>query len=132
MRTKHCLTLDDAHRMMTAAKEEALRNRWRVSVSIVDDSGFVVLLERLDGANAKTPEIATLKASTAALSGKPTRALEAMVAERPATASFPGRLPVIGGLPIFHEGECVGGIGVSGVQSQEDEQVAAAGLKALG
>src|SRR5260221_8822741 len=110
MRTKHCLTLDDAHRMMAAAKDEALRNRWRVSISIVDDSGFVMLLERLDGANAKSPEIATLKAASAALSGKPTGELEAMVVERPATAAFPGRLPVIGGLPIVHEGQCVGGI----------------------
>jgi glc operon protein GlcG len=131
MRTKHCLTLDDAHRMMAAAKQEALRSGWLVSISIVDDSGFVVLLERLDGANAKSPEIATLKAATAALTRKPTRELEGMVALRPVMTTFPGRLPVIGGLPIFHQGECVGGIGVSGVKSQEDELVAKAGLKAL-
>jgi glc operon protein GlcG len=131
MRIKHCLQLDDALRMMAAAKEEAIRNQWAVSISIVDDGGSVVALERLDGANVQSPEIATLKAKTAALSGKATRELEAVVKERPVMTSFPGRLMVTGGLPIFHASECVGGIGVSGVKSHEDEQVAAAGLQAL-
>jgi glc operon protein GlcG len=131
MRSKPCLTLEDANKIMTACKAEAARNRWAVSIAIVDEAGFVLHLERLDGANVKTPEIATLKARTAAVSRTPTKVLEDMVKERPAMLAFPDRLPVQGGLPILYQGECVGAIGVSGVKSHEDEQIAKAGLAAL-
>ena len=131
MRTKHCLSLDDATRVIAAAKAEAAKNNWAVTIAVVDDSGILVALERLDGATAQSPDIAILKARAAGLGRAPSKALEDMVKERPALGTFPNRAPVQGGLPIFYQGECVGGVGVSGVKSSEDEQVSAAGLAAL-
>jgi len=126
-----CLTSDDAAKIVTAAKAEARKNNWNVTIAVVDDGGFLLHLERLDGAPAQSATIATAKAWTAAATRTPTKALEDIVKERPATAAFPGRVAVQGGLPILHQGECVGGVGVSGVKSHEDEQVAKAGLQAL-
>ena len=131
MRSKMCLTSDDAAKIVTAAKAEARKNNWNVTIAVVDDGGFLLHLERLDGAPAQSATIATAKAWTAAATRTPTKALEDIVKERPATAAFPGRVAVQGGLPILHQGECVGGVGVSGVKSHEDEQVAKAGLQAL-
>lgn len=132
MRTIPSLTAADAEKMMTACKAEAVKQQWNVTIAIVDAGGYLLQLERLDGAPLQSPAIATGKARTAALSRVATKVLEDMVKERPAMLSFPDRTPVQGGLPILHEGQCVGAIGVSGVKSHEDEQVAAAGLKALG
>ena len=131
MRNKVCLTLEDANKIVAACKAEAAKNKWNVTVAVVDDGGFLVQLERFDSAPAQSALIATCKAQTAAATRTPTKALEDIVKERPATVAFPGRVAVQGGLPILHQGECVGGVGVSGAKSHEDEQVAAAGLKAL-
>jgi glc operon protein GlcG len=131
MRSKPSLTSVDADRMMQSARAEAARQGWNVSIAIVDEGGYLLRLDRLDGAGLQTPEVATMKASSAALSRMPTKRLEEVTKERNGMLRFPGRLPIQGGLPIVHEGECVGGIGVSGVQSHEDEVVAAAGLAAL-
>lgn len=131
MRTRPSLTAADAERMLTAAKAEAAQRGWNVAIAVVDEGGFLLRLERLDGAGLQTPEVATQKARTAALSRMPTKRLEEITRERPAMLRFPDRLAIQGGLPIMHDGECVGGIGVSGVQSHEDEVVAAAGLAAL-
>src|SRR5258708_34184061 len=110
---------------------EAGKNKWNVSIAVGDDGGYLLHLERLDGAQGQSAGIATLKAQTAAAARTPTKTLEDVVKDRPATAAFPGRLAVQGGVPIMHQGECVGGVGVSGVKSHEDEQVAKAGLVAL-
>ena len=91
----------------------------------------MLALERMDGALLATPEAAIGKARTAALMRKPSRFMEERINSRPAYLRFPYIMPVIGGVPIIHEGECVGGIGVAGVQSDEDEQVAQAGANAL-
>ena len=131
MRQKFSLTSAEAQAAITAAKSEAEKNHWKVTIAVVDEGGYLIQLERMDGAVLTSPEIATLKARTAALARVPTKFLEDVTKERVATVVFPGRLPVQGGLPIFHEGECVGAIGVSGVKSPEDEQVAQAGLAAL-
>ena len=131
MRTKSCLTLAETSKILAAAKAEAVKNSWTVTIAVVDDSGILLHLERLDGATAQSPDIAILKARAAALGRTPSKALEDMVKDRPALAVFPNRAPVQGGLPIFYQGECVGGVGVSGVKSNEDEQVAAAGVAAL-
>ena len=131
MRTKPCLTSDDAHKMMAACKAEAERNKWKVSIVIVDDAGVPLLLERLEGAGATTPEVALGKARTAALTRQPTRMWEERVKERPAFINYPAGLAIWGGVPIIHQNECVGAIGVSGVQSQDDEKVANAGIAAL-
>lgn len=131
MRQKFSLTSVEAHALVTAAKLEAARNNWNVSIAVVDDGGYLLHLERMDGAPLHTPEVATLKARTAAIARVPTKLLEDVTKERAATLTFPGRLPVQGGLPIVYEDECIGGIGVSGVKSPEDEQIARAALAAL-
>ena len=131
MRQKFSLASGDAHAIVTAAKLEAAKNNWKVSIAVVDESGYLLHLERMDGATLASPEIATLKARTSALARVPTKFLEDMTKERAATLMFPGRLPVQGGLPVMYEGECVGAVGVSGVKSPEDEQIASAGLAAL-
>jgi glc operon protein GlcG len=131
MRTKHALTSEDAHKMMAACKAEAQKNNWKVSIVIVDDAAIPLLLERLDGAGPTTAEVALGKARTAALTRQPTKLWEERVKERPAFLNFPAGLAIWGGVPILYQGECVGAIGVSGVQSQDDEKIASAGVAAL-
>ena len=132
MRNKPCLTSDDAHKMMAACKAEAQKNKWNVAIAIVDDSGAALLLERLDGTGAIASHVAMGKAMTAAVTKRPTKFFEDRVKERPAFVTFPTPGVMFqGGLPIVHQGECVGAIGVSGVASHEDEQVAKAGVSAV-
>ena len=131
MRNKMCLTAADAQKIVAACKVEAEKNKWNVTIAVVDDGGYLVHLERLDGAPAQSALIATCKAQTSAATRTPTKTLEEIVKDRPATVAFPGRVAVQGGLPIMYQGECVGAIGVSGAKSHEDEQVASAGLKAI-
>jgi uncharacterized protein GlcG (DUF336 family) len=133
MRNRPALTADDAQKMMTACKAEAQKNNWKVTIAIVDDSGAALLLERMEGAGPISAEVAMGKARTSAATRRPTKFWEDRTKERPAFLTFPsGGVLFQGGLPIMHQGECVGAIGVSGVQSHEDEQIAAAGIKALG
>src|SRR5215831_5283764 len=122
MRTKRALSLSDARRIIDAARAEAEQRRWNV----------IIALERLDGAGPQTPEIATRKAWTAAMVRLPTKTVEDMAKERPGLLGMPGQLRVQGGLPLQDAGEWVGAVGVSGVASHEDEQVARAGIAALG
>ncbi|MFM9889804.1 MAG: GlcG/HbpS family heme-binding protein [Rickettsiales bacterium] len=131
MRSKTALTAEDAADIVTACKAEAAANNWNVAIAVVDEGGYLMHLERVDGAPLQSPEIAQLKARTAAIAKAPTKALEDVVKDRPAVGLMPGRLPVQGGVPILHNGECIGGIGVSGVKSHEDEVVALAGLKVV-
>jgi glc operon protein GlcG len=131
VRNKPSLTAADAQKIVAACRVEAEKNKWNVSIAVVDEGGYLLHLERLDGAQGQSAAIATLKAQTSAATRNPTKVLEDLVKERPATAGFPGRLAVQGGLPVMHNGECVGAVGVSGVKSHEDEQVARAGLAAL-
>lgn len=132
MRTKSVLTAEDCANIIAAAKAEAMAQNWNVSIAVVDEAGILWHLERMDGAGLQSPEVATQKARTAALAKLPTKNIEELVKERPGMLLFPDRLPLQGGLPIIHNGECIGGVGVSGVKSHEDEVVAAAGIKALG
>ena len=132
MRTKHALTHSDVTKMLAACEAEAAKNKWAVSISIVDDGGFLLGFTRMDGAAAITAEVATGKARTSAMTKRPSKFFEDRVKERPAFASFPAGILIQGGLPIVYENECVGAIGVSGVQSHEDEQVAQAGTNVLG
>ena len=131
MRTKPCLTLDDCRRITAAAEAEAKKNNWNVTIAIVDDGGHVLLLTRMDGTAPVTAEIATQKSRSAAIARRSTKVTEDRIAAgRIALLRMPP-LPVQGGLPIMVQGECVGGIGASGVQSHEDEQVCSAGLAVL-
>ncbi len=133
MRNKPALTSADCHKMMAACIAEAQKNKWAVAIAIVDDSGAALLLERLDGAGAISAQVAMGKATTSAVTKRPTKFFEDRVKERPAFITFPTPGVMFqGGLPLMHQGECVGAIGVSGVQSHEDEQIAKAGVDALG
>lgn len=133
MKTRKELTLEDCRSISAAAEAEARRNRWIVSIAILDDGGHLLHFVRMDGSTPSNAANAVAKGYTAAFSRRATGVWEARVtAGRVATMMLPGVLPVQGGLPILVEGVCVGGVGVSGVQSHEDEQIAAAGIAALG
>jgi uncharacterized protein GlcG (DUF336 family) len=132
MKTKFELCLTDARQIAAAASEEAMRQDWRVVIAMVDDAGLLVYLERLDGAQPASSDIAQHKAKAAALFKRPTKALEEVVANgRIALLSLPHLTPVEGGLPLIYKGQVVGAIGVSGVQSVQDGQIAAAGAAVL-
>jgi Uncharacterized protein, possibly involved in utilization of glycolate and propanediol len=132
MRQKPALTSTDCHKMMAACIAEAQKNKWAVAIAIVDDSGAALLLERLDGcgAIASTSRWARRRPP---LTKRPSKFFEDRIKERPGFVTFPTPGVMFqGGLPLVHQGECVGAIGVSGVQSHEDEAVAQAGVTALG
>jgi|SRR5580700_5577631 glc operon protein GlcG len=131
MRTKPCLTSADVKTMLAACEAEAAKNKWAVSIAIVDEGGYLLGLARMDGASAITAEVSLGKARTSALTKRPSKFFEDRIKERPAFAGFPAGILIQGGVPVIHDNECVGAIGVSGVQSQEDEQVAQAGANAL-
>jgi uncharacterized protein GlcG (DUF336 family) len=131
MRTKPCLTSADAKKMMAACLAEAEKNKWKVAIAIVDDGGFLMHLDRMDGAAVTTAEVSLGKARTSALTRRPSKDFEERVKERPAFIAFPAGLLIQGAVPVIWESECVGAIGVSGVQSFEDEQIARAGVAAL-
>ncbi len=126
------LSIEDARKMADAARAEAKRNGWNVVIAIVDDGGHLMYLERLDGTQKASSAIAVEKARTAIMFRRPSKALEDVVAAgRVAVMSLTGVTPVEGGLPIVVDNQFVGAIGVSGVQSSQDAQVAKAGLDAL-
>jgi glc operon protein GlcG len=131
MRNKPSLTSADARKMMAACLAEAQKQKWNVTIAIVDDAGYPLLVERMDGCGPISAEVAIGKARTSAITRRPTKFWEERVKERPAFLTFPGDVMFQGGLPLMHQGECVGAIGVSGVQSHEDEQIAQAGAAAL-
>ena len=131
MRTRPALTSADAHKIMAACKAEAQNNKWAATIAIVDDAGAALLVERMDGAGPISADVALSKARTAAVTRRPTKFWEDRAKERPAFLTFPVGVMLQGGLPLIYQGECVGGIGVSGVQSREDEQIAQAGAAVL-
>ena len=132
MRTKSCLTLADVKKMLAACEAEATKNKWAVAISIVDDGGFLLGFERMDGAAVISAEVSLGKARTSAMTRRPSKFFEDRVKDRPAFVTFPASSLIQGAVPIMHENECVGAIGVSGVQSHEDEQIALAGVNSLG
>jgi glc operon protein GlcG len=131
-RSMEVLSLDGARRIMAAAEAEADRNGWQVTIAIVDPAGELIMLQRADGASPASVDIAQGKARTAARFRRPTKALEdAVAAGRQVLLSLEGLVLLEGGLPIEVGGRVVGGIGVSGVTSAQDAQIARAGLAAL-
>src|SRR5215831_20217834 len=123
MRRKPCLTAEDVHKMVAACKEHGTRIKREPTVAVVDAGGHLLYLERPDRNGPNTVEMATLKARTAALRERPSSAFAKRVAERPGFLAVPNCLGVPGGIPIIHKGECVGGVGVSGI-GENDEPVA--------
>jgi uncharacterized protein GlcG (DUF336 family) len=131
MRIRPALTLDDVKTVLAAAEAEARRHGWEVAIAVHDDGGHLLGFARMDGATPANAEIAQRKSLTAALSRRSSKSWEERIAGgRLAMLAMP-LLPVQGGLPITAEGHCIGGVGVSGVQSHEDEQIAQAGIDAL-
>ena len=127
------INLDTAKKMAAAAVAEARKNNWPVAIAIVDNHGFLVYYEKLDDTQTASPAIAIEKARTAAMFRRPSKAFEEGIAGgRAAILGLPGATPIEGGLPIIVGGKTVGGIGVSGVTSQQDGQVAKAGVDAVG
>lgn len=133
MNQKPALTLDDARRMAAAAEAEAVQHQWAVAIAIVDDGGHLMWLQRLDGAAPIAAQIAPAKARTAALGRRESRLYEEMINQgRVSFLSAPGLEGMLeGGVPILVDGHCVGAVGVSGVKSTEDAQIARAGIAAL-
>jgi uncharacterized protein GlcG (DUF336 family) len=132
MKTRPMLTLEDCRKITTAAEAEARKNNWNVCIAILDDGGHLLHLARMDGASPANARIAIEKGRTAAETRRSTATWQERIAQRPELLSMPQVTPVQGGLPIMSDGVCVGAVGISGVQSHEDEQIAAAGIKALG
>jgi len=131
MRTKQCLTLADVKKILATCEAEAAKNKWSVAIAVVDDSGFLLGFQRMDGAAAISGEVSMGKARTSAMTRRPSKFFEDRVKDRPAFANFPAGILIQGGMPLMYQNECVGGVGVSGVQSHEDEQIAQAGANAL-
>lgn len=134
MQTKHTLELADIKAIAAAAEAEALKNNWPVTIAIVDDGGHLLWLQRLDGAAAISAHIAPAKAHTAALGRRESKVYEDVInGGRTSFLSAPDIKGMLeGGVPILKDGQCLGAVGVSGVKSTEDAQVAKAGIAALG
>lgn len=134
MQTKSVLTLSDVRAMALAAEAEALANQWAVTIAIVDDGGHLLWLQRLDGAAPISAHIAPAKARTAALGRRESKVYEDVINQgRTSFLSAPALEGMLeGGVPVVVGGQCVGAVGVSGVKSNEDAQVARAGIAALG
>jgi glc operon protein GlcG len=129
---KLILTLDDAKRIAAAAEAEANRNRWPVVVAIVDEGGHLLYLQRLDNTQYGSIEVAIQKARSSIAFRRPTKALEEQVGQGHVRyLGLPGAVPIEGGLPIIFENQFLGAIGVSGVRSYQDAQIAQAGLNAF-
>ena len=129
---KIILTLDDAKKIAAGAEAEAKRNEWPVVIVIVDDGGHLLYLQRLDHTQFGSINVAIEKARAAIAFRRPTKIWEENIAEgRLRYLNLPGTLPIEGGLPITVNNQFVGAIGVSGVRSFEDAQVAQVGIDAL-
>lgn len=134
MNTKPFLTLADTRRIAEAAAAEAAANGWAVTIAICDDGGHLLWLQRLDGAAPASAHIGPAKARTAALGRRESRVYEEMInGGRMSFLSAPALEGMLeGGVPVLVDGHCVGAVGVSGVKSNEDAQIARAGIAALG
>ncbi|MGH8597006.1 MAG: GlcG/HbpS family heme-binding protein [Gammaproteobacteria bacterium] len=131
MYSKRILSLDDCKRVAAAAEAEARRNHWNVVIAIVDDSGHLMYLQR-EKVQLGSIEVAITKAKVAVMFRRPTKFWEETVASgRHGYLAMPGMLPIEGGVPLVADGEIVGAIGISGVKSFEDGQIAEAGARML-
>ena len=134
MLTKSVLTLAEVRAIAAAAEAEATTNHWAVTIAIVDDGGHLLWLQRLDGAAPISAHIAPAKARTAALGRRESKVYEDVINQgRTSFLSAPTLEGMLeGGVPVMVDGQCIGAVGVSGVKSTEDVQIARAGIAALG
>ncbi|TFW17991.1 GlcG/HbpS family heme-binding protein [Duganella callida] len=135
MQTKPYLCLADVKKIAAAAEAEAVANKWAVVIAIVDDGGHLLWLQRLDGANALSSHIAPAKARVSALGRRESKLYEDMINNgRVSFLTAPAPMAdgmLEGGVPIIVDGHIIGAVGVSGVKSAEDAQIAKAGIAAL-
>ena len=134
MQNKPVLEISDVKKIAQAAEAHALENNWAVTIAVVDEGGHLLWLQRLDGAAALTSHIAPAKAHTAALGRRESKVYEDIInGGRSAFLSAPTVSGMLeGAVPIMKDGFCLGAVGVSGVKSSEDAQIARAGISALG
>ena len=134
MKTKHFLEVADVKAVLAAAEQEALKNNWAVTIAVVDDGGHLLGLLRLDGAPGISAHIAPAKAHTAALGRRESKVYEDVInGGRYSFLSAPAIEGMLeGGVPVMKDGQCLGAVGVSGVKSNEDAQIARDGIAALG
>ena len=134
MKTLFALESSEIKAIAAAAEAEALKNNWAVTIAIVDAGGHLLHLNRLDGAAPVSAHIAPAKAQTAALGRRESKVYEDMVnGGRVSFLSAPALSGLLeGGVPVMKEGQCLGAVGVSGVKSAEDAQIARAGIAAIG
>jgi glc operon protein GlcG len=129
---KPILTLDDAKRIAAAAEAEAHANGWKVVIAVVDDGGHLLYLQRGHETQFGSVETAIAKAHAAVAFQRPTKTSEdAVLSGRLIHLALPGVIPAEGGVPLIREAAVIGGLGVSGVRSSQDGQIAAAGVNAL-
>ena len=132
MDSKPFLTLDDAKRVAAAAEVEAVTNNWNVVVAVVDDGGHLLYLQRSHCTQFGSVETAIMKAHAAVAFQRPTKSSEdAVLSGRLIHLALPGVIPAEGGIPLLRDGVVIGALGVSGVRSIQDGQIAAAGVAAL-
>jgi len=130
---KKVLTLEAAKKIAAGAETEARKNNWNVVIAVVDDGGHLVYLQRIDGTQTGSIDVAIGKARTAAAFKRPTKVFDDLAKTRPSITSIsPTAVLLEGGIPVVAGGQVVGAVGVSGVTSQQDAQVAEAGIAALG
>ena len=135
MRTRPSLSSDDVKKMLAACEAEAAKNNWSVAVAILDDGGHRLLGAFIawTACGRFRRESRSARAHTSAVTSRPSKFFEDRVrGTPPAFAGFPAGTLIQGGVPVMHQNECVGAIGVSGVSSEDDEKIALAGVKALG
>ena len=130
--TTKYIMLEDAKKALAAGEAEAKKNNWNVAIAILDAGGHLIAFQRMDDTQIGSVNIAIGKARTAVNFKRPTKAMEDIVAGgRIAFVAIDGITPVQGGLPVVVDGKVIGSVGVSGVQSSQDEQVAQAALNIL-
>ena len=134
MKHKNFLEFSEIKAIAAAAEAEALQNNWAVTIAIVDDGGHLLHLQRLDGAPPISAHIAPAKAITAALGRRESKVYEDVInGGRMSFLSAPALQGMLeGGVPMIKDGHCIGAVGVSGVKSNEDAQIARAGMAAIG
>ena len=128
------ISLADAKRVIEAAEAEASANQWAMVIAVVDSTGHLVALHKMDHAQFGSITIAQAKAQTAVNFKRPTKVFEEAVAQGGLglrLLSTPGLCPLEGGIPLLGDGKVIGAIGVSGAQSTQDGQVAMAGARVI-
>src|SRR5882724_3196981 len=126
--TKQVLTLDAAKKIAAAAEAEAKKRGATVVIAVVDDGGYLLVLERLDDTQVASVDVGIAKARTAAIFRRPSKVFEDQIRDgRVAALALTGATPLQGGVPIVINGKVIGAIGVSGNSPQEDEDIAKVG-----